>query len=149
MGPSRRQNWPTLLASYLDSNKAREFAWGAWDCVHAATGAVEAMTGLNLLGELWGAYSSQEEAALILGDHGLEERVSDVLEAFQLPEIPSSRAQRGDLVLVVLGEADLALGVVDLRGTHAAVASLSGGWAFIPIWLPCPRVCVKRAWRVG
>lgn len=143
----RRQNWPTMLAIYFAAHEATQFGWGSWDCVHAATGAVEAMTGTDLLGDLRGAYSSREEASIILGGHGLEDRVVDVLGAAGLTEIPLKSAQRGDLVLVDVhhdeGSEDLALGVVDLRGTHAAVASVSGGWAYLRL-----QKYATRAWRV-
>lgn len=144
MAPSvrRRQDWPTILASYLDQGASREFAWGSWDCCHAACGAVEAMTGINPLGSLQGSYGTQEQAELILGGHGLAERAENVLEELGFPQVHVLKAQRGDLVLVDLGE-DMALGVVDLRGTHAAIAAISGGVAYLKLSR------AVMAWRVG
>lgn len=149
----RRSTWPEDLARHFDAVATRPWAWGSWDCCLAACDAVRAMTGEDLGAPFRGRYSTPIEAACLCREFlggDLEAAVAKVLEEHGLEEIPPARAGRGDLVLVRLEGGRHALGIIDLRGTHVAIASRPRGLAFLPRRAGAPgATTVHRAWKVG
>jgi hypothetical protein len=91
---TRMPDWPERLAQYLAAHRSTVFAWGRHDCVKFAAGAVQAITGCDLLPEVW---ADKAGAARVLRRlHGLVPAVSQ-----SLPLLASAAwAQRGDVVLV-------------------------------------------------
>lgn len=150
----RLPNWLPMLTDAIATNADRPFAWGDWDCCQAAAEAVEAMTGgaVDLTAPF--RYATRAGATRTLRGY-LGERlpIVDLLPAVAvkrglelgLPEVPRSRAQRGDVVLAdaeVSWGAAAVLAVVDPTGVHAVTAARGGGWARLPppAW--------RRAWRL-
>lgn len=92
----RFQEWPTLLHDYIESRRDVPFQWGVNDCVCFAAGAVEKMTGADLIGAP--RWHSASTAARVLKALGGMVAVAD--ERFERAE----EAQRGDIGLVVLDD---------------------------------------------
>ena len=59
----RLADWPERLADLVELRRAAPFVWGANDCATFAADAVLAITGVELLGVLRGAWQSEDEAA--------------------------------------------------------------------------------------
>jgi len=62
----RLPDWRPRLVSFVNSVRARPFAYGTHDCALFAAGAVEAMTGVDLAKDWRGAYSSLKEGLHVL-----------------------------------------------------------------------------------
>ena len=161
----RFDDWQRRLADALRADWETPFAWGGFDCCLAPSGLVLAMTGVDVAAPLRG-YATRRGALMKLrrfvGDEGVarfrlgsESRMGDFVEAAAIligescgaPEIPVSRAQRGDVVVAEVaavgpGGVDAVLAAVDLSGRFAVTAAENGGWARIP------RDNFRRAWRV-
>lgn len=89
----RREDWPERLYDYVESRRDVPFGWATNSCASFAAGAVEAMTdGAVPLP----AFATAAEAAALLAERALRDRVGDVMG----PEIVPAFAQRGDLVLI-------------------------------------------------
>lgn len=135
----RAENWPELLADFLEARRDQPFAWGAQDCMSLAADAVLHMTGLDLLAPHRGAYQTEAEAdAIVAAAGGMEALLADLAGRLGLPDRPVRRAQRGDLVLVRVGNHEIA-GVVN--GSSVAVPGLDRV-QFVPTR------CILRAWKV-
>lgn len=105
----RRPDWRGRLAAYIAASAERKFRPGQHDCALFAAGAVEAMTGQNLAGDLRG-YRTLNEGYAMLAKRGFKDHVA--LAADLLPEVAPLMAQVGDLASVSTAEHALALGVV-------------------------------------
>ena len=99
----RRPDWPERLALLLESRHRMQFAWGVHDCCLFAADAVEAMTGSDPAANWRGSYSTEAGAEAIIGRIGLEGMVAAALEAFGAGACDPAFAQRGDVVLVLVG----------------------------------------------
>jgi len=93
----RLDNWPRLLADYLELKKDEPFVWGVNDCCRFADGAVIAITGHSMMKSF--NYTNEKEALRLLKT-GLETLTSNELGQ----SIKPAFAQRGDVVLVQRGE---------------------------------------------
>ncbi len=84
----RLDNWPTLLSKYFKSMMNVPFEFGKNDCGTFACGAVQAITGVDILKSL-GPYTDEatEMAAL-----------KALAVSLGVQSTPIKRAQRGDLV---------------------------------------------------
>lgn len=90
----RAPDWPSRLDAYLRATAPARFAWGRWDCVRFAAGAVHAMTGANVALPDW--RNRRQALAALACRGGLANATSTVL-----PMLPGPRlAQRGDVLLV-------------------------------------------------
>lgn len=136
---TRLPDWPERLAAYLLANAGRRFAWGAHDCVRFAAGAVQTITGRDLLPADWADRTGAARLLRALG--GLPAAVGSVL-----PELPGpALAQRGDVLLVA---APVAGGRALRR--WLAVADGARWWVPGPAGLTCgPAALAVRAWGVG
>jgi hypothetical protein len=130
--------WPERLAALVEERRSVPFTWGEHDCVSFAADAAQAVTGADPIAPWRGSYASEEEGDRILGPDGLEAFVARFLADFGAREIPPARAQRGDWVLLTIG--NQALCGVCLGATIAAPGQR--GLAFVPA-----RKAV-RAWAV-
>ena len=135
----RLPDWPERLAAYLQTVRQRPFAWGTHDCVRFTAGAVQAVTGRDLLPAQWADAATAARLLRALG--GLRGAVGTVLQPLPAPAF----AQRGDVVLVRLPQADgrarrQCLAVAD--GARCWAPS-QGGLVAIDAGLAC------AAWGVG
>lgn len=93
--PLRRlPDWPERLHAYLQRHAATPFAWGEHDCARFAAGAVQAITGCDVLPATW-RDKAQAAAAL--------RKLGGLLPAMDaaLPRLPRvGMAWRGDVLLV-------------------------------------------------
>jgi len=93
----RHADWEHRLAAYIAERRNAPFVWGVHDCVTFANGAVEAVTGVNLLREHGvPAYSTREEAYALIGANGMS--FTDIARS-TLVMTSCKRAMRGDVVL--------------------------------------------------
>lgn len=90
----RLPDWPERLAAYIAANRPLPFAWGTHDCALFAAGAVQAVTGCNVLPAAWADRASA--AHLLRRLHGLVPAVDAALPRLVTP----AWARRGDVVLV-------------------------------------------------
>lgn len=128
----RFENWPVLLADFIESRRVAPFQWGERDCCLFAADAVAAMTGRDFAEQFRGAYDSALSAHRLINDAG------GVPALVPFDEIDPGFAQRGDVVMLnedghyVLG---VHLGsVIAAQGVDGAV--------FVP------PVAALKAWRV-
>lgn len=133
---SRFSDWPERLALILESRAATPFQWGVQDCVTFAADVAQALTGVDLIARYRGTYDSEEGAAAIVGDIGLQAFLTVLMEENGAAECPLPFAQRGDWALVTLGN-HLIAGVVvgdtvaapGLRGlAHVPVSRAVAAW---------------------
>lgn len=132
---SRHHEWPELLAEYVATRRKAPFEWGTHDCCRFASGAVEAITGVDFMHDYH--YSNEIGALRLIHDAGgLEVLVTRALGA-PLPSV--AQAKRGDVLL-----ADLENGPtvgVSLGSTAAYAGAI--GLLYLPV------MQARVAWRVG
>jgi len=158
----RFENWPELLAAFLEQHKATPFEWGRFDCALFAADAIHIMTGVDLAEDFRLQYDSALGATRqmqkflkhfyvqpsILMDEDterlLEKVAAPICFEHGMQEIPVALAARGDLVFLAVEETH-ALGIVGLDGMTARFV----GGPDVPGLLAIPLSACKRAWRVG
>lgn len=96
----RVHDWWGELTTFIRENRHRPREYGVWDCWQFTGAGILVMTGVDYR-ENFPTYSSLEEGLEILLAHGGAEAM--MTELFSEPK-HISRAQRGDLVVVDLGE---------------------------------------------
>lgn len=104
---SRLPDWRERLTAYLTGILDRKFDAATHHCGFFAADCVERITGVDLAADWRGL--TLAEGLLALRRDGLQDHVA--LAARDLPEIPVSFAQPGDLAVIPSGEWE-ALGVV-------------------------------------
>ncbi|MCW3477370.1 DUF6950 family protein [Limobrevibacterium gyesilva] len=135
----RPADWPERLHRFIDSRREIPFAWGQQDCGTLACDAVQMLAGIDPLASLRGSYASEDEYEAMLAPHGgLEQLACATFAAAGLPDCPPGYAQRGDVVLVEVGN-QMLLGVV--TDVHVAVPG-ADGLHFVK------RAMIRRAWAV-
>jgi hypothetical protein len=141
---TRHPDWQSRLHQFLLGSLSSRFAYGKLDCCLFVADAVEAMTGTDIAAQFRGRYSSSAEAVDLCeaysGRRSVKSLVGKALSEQGLPEIPVTRAQRGDVVLVRRSK-DYSLGVIGLSGKEIVAASAQA-------YLRLPLVLAVRAWRV-
>jgi hypothetical protein len=125
---TRRPDWRARLAAYVAASRRRAFAFGAFDCVLFAAGAVEAQTGVDLRRELAGTYTTEVGAARVLRRNGFADPAA-IAAAF-LDSIPVAAARQGDIAAIRTG-AGVALAVVG--GPHLLAARAGSGLIALPL----------------
>lgn len=94
----RFADWEERLAAYLEPLRERPFEFGRHDCCTFASGAVQAMTGVDPMAEFRGRYTTSRGAAIALGRIGagtLEKTMDGKLE-----RVAPGFAQRGDVAMI-------------------------------------------------
>ncbi len=102
----RKDSWLDDLAIYINQTMHKRFRWGSHDCIIFATGAVEAMTGVNVIYDLQGYRNTREALKALMKYSGrdLEGACVAVAEHHKIPEIPPDLAgHTGDIVLLKEG----------------------------------------------
>lgn len=120
----RVQNWPTLLASFLDERRTMPFAWGTNDCCLFAADWVNLCTGTDLADFMRGKYSTALEAKRYLAQEGgVRGILRSIGEPYGLTRIDAASCQRGDLVVADTGNGE-SIGIS--IGSHAAFVGTNG-----------------------
>lgn len=92
----RRPDWMVRLSALVLIWRVTPFQWGVHDCCTMAADVVEACTGVDVMGQLRGTYSTALGAArTIEGMGGIEQVLADRLGAL----VPVVMAQTGDIGL--------------------------------------------------
>lgn len=131
----RFPDWPTRLAAFIETRRARVFSWSESDCCLFVCDAVEAMTGIDPGARWRGLYSSEKGARRLLRDNGGVVGLATL--AFG-PAVPAALAGRGDVVLIDTPDGE-ALGL-SLGGIVAAQGR--SGLLFLP------SSSAKAGWKV-
>lgn len=94
----RLPDWRARLDKMFDEIRRTPFDWATGhDCALAlASGAIRALTGVDVAAPYRGKYSNEIGAIKLLKQHGFDNL--EALAASLLPEIPVSRAHLGDIV---------------------------------------------------
>jgi hypothetical protein len=99
----KKEHWPVLMATYLQSVRHQPFAWGSFDCCMFAADCVVAMTGTDPAAAFRERYNSASTAALALRNYagaGLIATMDKIAEAHGWQKVDNVlRLQRGDVVL--------------------------------------------------
>ena len=122
-----RQDWRARLGDYLATEARRPFEYGTSDCALFAAGALNAMTGTDPSAAYRGRYTTLRGGLRILRKDGFRDHVDRA--AALLTEVPSQRAQVGDIAVVETSDGP-SLGVV--QGEWVAVRTMSG-LGFVPV----------------
>lgn len=139
MTRDRIDGWEDALAARLDAALSEPFVWGSHDCAHFTAGTIEAITGRRPASWLGGYASEAEAEAWIAERGGIEAITAGAMEEFGATEIPWQMAQRGDLVLLEVGN-EVLLGIV--AGDKAAAVA-SDGLHYVPV-----ARCARRCWAI-
>lgn len=91
---NRIENWPTLLADFIDSRRELPFVWGERDCCLFAADAVQVITGTDFAADYRGQYGDARSA------HQIIEAAGGVPALVPFDEVEPGFAQRGDVVLL-------------------------------------------------
>ena len=132
---TRRDNWPNLLAQFIEQRREQPFAWAVNDCCTFAADWVAVCTGTDHAQPWRGRYSSGLGAVRFLDEAG---GVEAMVDALGLQRIAPQQAGRGDIVAQEAGRG-ITLGIC-LGVTTAFVAKT--GLVFGPI------TNVETAWRI-
>lgn len=135
---ARLPDWPERLAEIIAARRDVPFAWGVQDCITFAADVSLALTGRDLWAAHRGTYATEAEAERVVGPGGLETFVARLMAGAEAPEINVAEAQRGDWVMLTVGNMPLVGVVLDAR----VAAPGSDGLAFVPV-----RRAV-RAWAI-
>ena len=140
----RYPDWPERLARRIERDATVAFAWGSVDCVTWACRVCEELCGVNPSRGFLTAYHDAQSAMSNILQHGtsLFEAARTAGRTHGLPEVPPQHAQRGDLVLCVLGPKSRFGGLLAVVVGAYAVAPGRYGLRKIPL-----RKAVL-AWRV-
>ena len=133
--PARRDNWPNLLAQFIEQRRDQPFAWGVNDCCTFAADWVQLCTGVDYAQAWRGRYVSGLGAVRVLDEAGGAEALVDALG---LQRVAPQQAGRGDIVAQETGRG-MTLGIC-LGETTAFVAK--AGLVFGPL------SNVETAWRI-
>lgn len=134
----RLPDWPERLAEIVEARRHTPFAWGAHDCITFAADVTLALTGRDVWAAHRGTYGTEVEAERVVGPAGLEAFVARLMADAGAAEVAVAEAQRGDWVLITVGNMPM-VGVV-LGGVIAAPGQ--DGLAFLRLRR------VSRAWGV-
>jgi hypothetical protein len=93
----RKPDWETRLAVYLEPLRLRPFAWGSHDCCTFASGAVEAMTGVDPMPEFRGRYTTARGSVKALRKIGAGDLATTLDRKFRA--VSPALAHRGDIVM--------------------------------------------------
>jgi len=93
----RVDNWPSKLATLIESNRHRKFRWGQFDCCIWAAMCVDVMRDDNLVDRIKSEYKNKTEAVEFLARFGSTE--SAITEYLGEPQ-NLNMTSRGDVVVI-------------------------------------------------
>ena len=117
---TRRDNWPNLLAQFIEQRREQPFAWAVNDCCIFAADWVETCTGVDYAQTWRGRYSSGLGAVRFLDEAG---GVEALVDALGLQRVTPQQAGRGDIVAQEAGRG-ITLGIC--LGVTTAFATKNG-----------------------
>lgn len=120
----KADNWPILLAQFIEQRRHVPFAWGTNDCCLFGADWVLRATSKDLAADLRGRYGSALGAARILSRcGGVRGLIKTRGEQIGIKSVPSRAIQRGDLVVADMGRGE-SIGIS--LGNVAAFVSRDG-----------------------
>lgn len=128
----RFQNWPVLLAEFIESRREAAFQWGERDCCLFAADAVFAITGQDFGADYRGQYDSALGAHRIINDAG------GVPALVPFEEVDPGFAQRGDVVMLDQDGRDV-------LGVHLGSTIAAQGVDGVVL---VPPSAARKVWRV-
>lgn len=141
----RKHDWELKLDALIVSRETEPFSRGGHDCALFACDCIEAITGTDPGKWFRGRYKTKRGAASALKKYGgtLAEVADSIMADCGFVEVPPTKAQRGDMVLIEHDKSQ-ALGIVDMSGANIVFADqgLEVGVARTPI------TNATKAWRV-
>ncbi len=129
----RVEGWEHILADELWKARSLRFEWGVCDCVIWSANVVLAMTGVDLMADIRGAYHSQLSAYRIIKE---KEGTLEACVSARLAKLPLQLARRGDII-----RWEHSLGIC--AGEKAFFLTESQGIQ------PVPLIRCESAWKVG
>lgn len=121
---TRKDNWPALLAGFIEERRWMPFEWAKNDCCLFASDWVQLCTGVDPAADLRGKYSTALGAARILKEMGgVRGIIRSLAEPLGVTRIEGAKDQRGDLVVADTGNGE-SIGIC--IGSHAAFVGASG-----------------------
>lgn len=140
----RRKDWAARLELYLEANAKRKFQYGVWDCCLFACGAIESMTDRDPAEWFRGKYETAAGAVKLMraaiGRGSVKAIVEQVATQFDMTEITTAHARRGDVALIRRARG-WSVGIVALNGSQIVVAAEKG-------LMRIPILRAARAWQV-
>jgi hypothetical protein len=133
--PARRDNWPNLLAQFIEQRREQPFAWGVNDCCIFAADWVQLCTGEDYAKAWRGRYVSGLGAVRVLDEAG---GVEALVDALGLDRVAAQQAGRGDIVAQEAGRG-MTLGIC--LGVNTAFVAKTG-LVFGPV------SNVETAWKI-
>lgn len=133
---TRRDNWPGLLADFIEERRSTPFAWGLNDCCLFAADWIQRACGVDFAEDLRGTYDSALPAARVLAEQGGVFELADTRARLERKAV--ELVQRGDLVAIE-SQNGITLGIC--LGSVAAFVG-ADGLEFQPISRAC------AAWKV-
>lgn len=134
---TRIENWPGRLMVTVERHRNAEFEWGQYDCATLFADAVEAITGTDPL-ERFRPWISEKSARLKMIKNGWKDMRAFCRDHF--PEIPPSRAGRGDLGFPAQSHNLMCPAVI--VGANAVSRDEKG-------WIVMPTAILTVAFKVG
>jgi hypothetical protein len=105
--PARRDNWPNLLAQFIEQRREQPFAWGSNDCCLFGADWIQLCTGLDPAAVLRGTYDSALSGMRVLKNHGgLIGTIQTHMEPLGFNAIAQGLAARGDIAVRDCGNGD-------------------------------------------
>lgn len=140
IAPTRKADWPVVLAAFISDNRNRPFRWGSWDCCLFACNAIREITGVDVATKYRGKYQNMLGAMRIargtVRNVALQVAARYGFDKYEDPKL----ARPGDIVLAPLNGTEM-LGVVSMART--AIFATTTGLAMYPLSL------AKDAWKIG
>lgn len=138
---ARRAGWEVAFADLMAEKQSHVFAYGEDDCATLHADVCRALTGIDPMNGLRGAYVSKTAAARLMKKRGFASHEAALDAHFE--RCAPAMARRGDIGLV---ETESGLGGVVVMGAMVwgwAEPKAGAGGRFVD------RAQLVRAWRVG
>ena len=136
----RYHDWPTRLNKFIIDYRDKGFDYGKHDCCLYVCDAIKAITGVDMAEDFRG-YNKKSFQKLLDDNKGVEGIALQMAKKLNLPRIPISFAQRGDVVYLKDEKDQKVLGIISMNG-DIYVASEIGIVSF-------PINQGIHAWRIG
>jgi len=135
----RIPNWTHALEATYKATKGKTFAWGSHDCTRSVADVIEAITGVDLMGELRGRYHDKKSGVQLIKElGGFDDAVSNVLDP-HFERCHPKKAAPGD-VFYMNHEGCKTLGFIWFDGKP--FVAFEGGWE------PILKSSIVTAWRI-
>ena len=136
---SRCNNWPGVLAAFIEERRDRPFDWATNNCCFFACDWIKVLTGRDIAADWRNVDSALAAERALGGGGGVEVMMEAACSALGWPSCALASARRGDAVLADTDNGP-ALGVC--LGERSAFVGPHGLW-FVKT-LNC-----RRAWRIS